>query len=175
MHSYTVQADHWVEHLEDRLEELQDRIDAWDNASAEERATLQEQSKQLYETLINDDHFLTAQTALERDTRVEDLARGMLGADYPMNSPAIRDAITQAHATRTGNIAEPKQQAARDAIRGAIPTWGRQLAALPDFQAATTESERAMLASNFLHAHHPSADTTEFVRLLRNTAADHTS
>ncbi|MDX2853107.1 hypothetical protein PV342_32665 [Streptomyces sp. PA03-3a] len=175
VHWYTVQADHWVDHLEDRLEELQDRIDAWGDATAEERALLQEQGKQLYQTLINDDHFLTAQTTPERDTRVEDLARGMLGTDCPLDSPAICEAITQAHATQAGIIAERKQQAARDAIREAIPAWAQQLAALPDFRAATTESERAMLASNFLHTHHPPADTPEFVRLLRHTAANHTS
>lgn len=135
---------------------------------------LKEWGEQLYQVLINDDQFITAETSRERSDRGRDLARGMFGSSCPVESPYIRRALNKARAKRPGIIVERQQQRQRQQQaewRAAIPTWAVQLVALPGYQQATT-AERAMLASNLLYAHDPSADIPELVRLLRDAAAD---
>jgi hypothetical protein len=172
VHRYVTRAD-WAVDLEERLDALESRVIA-----AQEEHTkfphLKEWGEQLYQVLINDDQFITAETSRERSDRGRDLARGMFGSSCPVESPYIRRALNKARAKRPGIIVERQQQRQRQQQaewRAAIPTWAVQLVALPGYQQATT-AERAMLASNLLYAHDPSADIPELVRLLRDAAAD---
>jgi hypothetical protein len=156
-----------VEDLEKYLEELENRV----IAARKEHARfphLKEWGEQLFEALSNDDEYLTTDWPHKRYSRGEYLARSMFGPDCPMGSAYIRHALATVRVMRADILAQRQQEA----LRAAIPTWAAQLAAMPDFQAATTEAQRAMLASNFLHAHNPSGDPPELVRLLRQAAAD---
>jgi hypothetical protein len=165
VHRYRVRAS-WADDLEKRLDALENRV----IAVREEHVRfprLKDWGKQLYEALINDDQFIRAQTSRVQDDRGGDLARSMFGPDCPVESLYIKRALTKARAKRSNIIAE-RQQAQ---LSAAIPIWAAQLAALPDFQRATT-AQRAMLASNLIYAHNPSAETPELVRLLRHAAAD---
>ncbi|MER6274011.1 hypothetical protein [Streptomyces sp900105755] len=165
LHRYRMQAD-WVDDLHQRLNVWEDRV----NAVREEQSQfphLKRWGKRLYQALLDDNQFMAATTPQRQDDRCADLARTMFAPDCPLQSPYIQRALAQAKATRADIIGEHQ----RTQWQAAIPTWAAQLAASAAFQQGTT-AERAMLASNLLYTHHPSADTPELVRSLRNAAAD---
>ncbi|MGW4567975.1 hypothetical protein ACWEN3_38230 [Streptomyces sp. NPDC004561] len=165
MHRYRTQAD-WVDALHQRLEAWEDRV----NAVREEQSRfphLKQWGKRLHHALLDDDQFMAATTRQAQEHRCAELARTMFVPDVPLQSPYIQRAFARAKAGRADIIGERQQTRWRETI----PTWAAQLAASTAFQQGTT-AERAMLASNLLHHHHPSADTPELVRMLRNAAAD---
>ncbi|MFE5191597.1 hypothetical protein [Streptomyces sp. NPDC056628] len=165
VHRYRTQAD-WADDLHQRLNEWEDQV----NVVREEQSQfphLKRWGRRLYQTLLDDDQFMAATTPQRQDDRCADLARTMFAPDCPLQSPYIQRALAQAKATRADIIGERQQTQ----WQAAIPTWAAQLAGSGEFQHGTT-AERAMLASNLLYTHHPSADIPELVRLLRNAAAD---
>ncbi|MFD0208823.1 hypothetical protein ACFVH9_06770 [Streptomyces hirsutus] len=165
VHRYQAQAD-WVEGLEEHMDDWQRRV----RAVREEQAGfphLKQWGKQLHRALVDDDQFMAAETLSAQDSRGRDLARSMFGPDCPVESHYIRRALSRARTERADIVLE-RQQAQ---WQTAVPDWAARLASSEDFRSGTT-AERAALASNFLYAHSPSADTPELVRLLRSAAAD---
>ncbi|MEU1595117.1 hypothetical protein ABZ468_20125 [Streptomyces sp. NPDC005708] len=165
VHRYQVSAD-WAQDLDEGLDDWEMRVRAvWEEQTR--FPYLKQWGHQLYQALVDDDQFMAAETPPAQDRGGGDLARSMFGPDCPIHSHDIQRALANARAKRADILLE-RQRAQWQTV---IPAWAAQLAASPGFQQGTT-AERAMLASNLLYAHHPSADTPELVRLLRTAAVD---
>lgn len=161
---HRVEAD-WVEELDRDLEDWQETV----RAVREEQTSfphLKSWAKRLYRALLDDERFLAADTPSAQHGRGVDLARSLFGPDCPVDSVYIQRALGTARTERAALLLE--RQCAE--WRTEIPAWAARLAASADFRAGTT-AERAMRASNFLHAHDPAADTSELVQLLHTAAA----